>query len=140
MSVSKTSLLGRYRAGKPIPARFLNAVTARAERAAKEADRKTIAYRPLGRGGKMIVAIFDGTRNGKVYTGHLLNLTTGAAETTAVQWMFWGDRYGTDDLVTKNTPVVLTHKCPAYLENDKDWSPTGGAKYMAVLSPFAMLA
>ena len=87
-----------------------------------------------------IVAIFDGSRNGKVYTGHLLNLATGAAGTTAVQWMFWGDRYGADDLVTKNTPVVLTHKCPAYLEYDGDWSPTGGAKYMAVLSPFAMLA
>ena len=132
MSVSKTSLLGRYRAGKPIPARFLNAVTARAERAAKEADRKTIAYRPIGRGGKIAVAIFDGSRNGKVYTGHLLNLATGAAGTTAVQWMFWGDA-GVETLIDANKPVVLTHKCPAHLEDDEDWSPSGGPKYMAVL-------
>lgn len=101
------------------------------------ADGKTVAV-PFSEPSP--IAIFDGTRNGKVYTGHLLNPATGAAGTTAVQWMFWGDSYGTDDLVTENAPVVLTHKCPAYLENDEDWSPSGGPKYMAVLSPFAMLA
>jgi len=79
------------------------------------------------------VAIFDGTRNGKVYTGHLLNPATGAAGTTAVQWMFWGDA-GVETLIDANKLVVLTHKCPAYLENDEDWSPSGGPKYMAVSS------
>jgi len=78
------------------------------------------------------VAIFDGTRDGKVYTGHLINPATGAAGNTAVQWMFWGDA-GVETLIDANKPVVLTHKCPAYLEDDEDWSPSGGPKYMAVL-------
>ena len=94
------------------------------------ADGKTVAV-PFSEPSP--IAIFDGSRNGKVYTGHLLNPATGAAGNTAVQWMFWGDA-GEETLIDENQPVVLTHKCPAYLENDEDWSPSVGPKYMAVLS------
>jgi len=135
MSVSKTSLLGRYRAGKPIPARFLNAVTARAERAAKEADWKTIAYRPLGRGAKvtrfryksmsgdyLVCRTWDGTTEGdtdvKVAKPYLLREST---TRTGYTYNYTGDQARTStktsDGSTEDQVIV-----PAYVEDDEIWA------------------
>lgn len=120
-------------------------------RAAEDFKRMRAAYsqeridkRPMRKrqgvpGSPIKLALYDGTRNGKCYTGHLLNESTGTASEIAVQWMFPNDA-GTDDLLDADDVVFLLKKCPAYLEDDADWYTTGGAKYLAVLSPWAALA
>jgi len=135
MSVSKTSLLGRYRAGKPIPARFLNAVTARAERAAKEADRKTIAYRPIGKGGKvtrfryksmgpdyLICRTWDGKTEGtedvKVAKPYLLRRST---KRTGYTYIYTTD-YMRTSIKTSDGSGELQVIVPAYLKNDEIWA------------------
>jgi len=76
------------------------------------------------------VAIFDGTRTDKRYTGHL-KLDSGS-DGDAIQFMFFNDT-GVDDLLGDDDEVFVV-KCPTWLESDSDWGDveTYGEKYVGI--------
>jgi len=88
--------------------------------------------------GAIVVAIFDGSRNGKRYTGHIWTGTQGAA----IQWIFdWGNDPGTANIIGANEFVEVV-KCPAWLESHAAFGAvaTYGEKYVAKPPIWAVLA
>jgi hypothetical protein len=109
--------------------------------------------RPRGGGGTPIrIARFTGSRwksdgtaagandPGAVYTGRMINPTTGGGDTdNPVQWRFINDP-GLATLITTNEFVPLI-PAPEFVKNLSGWkdSEEFGDKYWALLTPWAAL-
>lgn len=84
------------------------------------------------------VLIFDGTRSGKRYTGHIL-LDSGTLG-VAVQWVIENDP-GTGSMPAN--AIVRGIKCPARRSSDAAFGAVGtyGEKYLVInTSPYCMLS
>lgn len=86
---------------------------------------------------RRVVISFDGTRDGKQYTGHIRNDDGTLGE--AVQFRFANDP-GVATLLDVNVDHVFAWPAPTW-DTDASWGPVGtfGAKYWAILSPWAAM-